>query len=70
MEKAFPKRMVSPKQAAEMFSTSAGTLANWRTLKRGPKYFKRGTKVLYCIADLDAFFTANPVLTVDSIEAR
>jgi len=64
------RRMVSPNEAAIIFSISPGTLGNWRSAKRGPKYFKVGHKVLYNLADLEAYFTAQPVLTVDSIEAR
>ena len=72
MEKAFQdfKKMVSTKQAGEMYAHSPGTLANWRTLKKGPRYFKRGHKVLYRLEDLEKFFTECPVLTTDSLEAR
>lgn len=66
-KKAFPARMVSTIEAAEIFSTSPGTLQNWRSLKRGPRFFRVGRKCLYKLADLEEFFTKEPVLTVDSL---
>ena len=67
-KKVFSARMVSTIEAAELFSVSTGTLQNWRSLKnRGPRYFKVGRKILYKLSDLEEFFTANPVLTLDSL---
>lgn len=71
MQKDFPKKMmVSPNEAARIFSVSPGTLGNWRSAKRGPKFFKIGAKVLYRVDDLETFFTSTPVLTVDSLEGQ
>ena len=68
MEKDFSrKKMVSPNEAAQMYSTAPGTLGNWRAAKRGPKFFKVGHKVLYQVDDLESFFTSSPVLTIDSL---
>ena len=62
------KRMVTAQEAARMYSVAPGTLSNWRSAKnRGPRYFVQGRMVRYDIEDLEAFFKANPVLTVDSI---
>lgn len=71
MEKRFPniKRMVSTQEAALLFSVSPGTLQNWRSLKRGPRFFRVNRKILYYVNDLEAFFTQCPILTTDSIEA-
>ena len=68
MQQNFPKKkMVSPNEAALIFSVSPGTLGNWRSAKRGPKFFKVGHKVLYQLDDLENFFTSTPVLTTDSL---
>jgi hypothetical protein len=67
MEKGLQKKMLSPAQVAELYSISPGSLANWRSLKRGPKFYKISRKVLYRVEDCEDFFTANPVLTVDSL---
>jgi hypothetical protein len=58
----------TPKQVSANYGISVGTLANWRTQKRGPKYFKVGGKVLYRTQDVEAFLFSCPVLTIDSME--
>ena len=63
--------MVSTGEAAAMFSVAGGTLQNWRSQKKGPKFFRVRRKVLYRVDDLEDFFTSTPVLTLDSLpEAR
>ena len=59
--------MVSTAQAATMYPYSAGTFQNLRSQKRGPRYFKIGRKCAYLVSDLEAYFSQNPVLTVDSL---
>ncbi len=63
------KRMVGTEEAEVLYSTPKGTLANWRSAKKGPKFYKVNRKILYKLEDLEDFFTATPVSTVDSIEA-
>jgi hypothetical protein len=63
-------RMVSPEDAARLFSTSPGTLANWRCLKKGPRFYKVNRKILYKVDDLEDFFTSAPVQTIDSLEGK
>jgi len=58
----------TPKQVSANYGISVGTLANWRTQKRGPKYYKVGGKVLYRTEDVEAFLFSCPVLTIDSME--
>lgn len=67
MEKGLQKKMLSPAEVSLVYSISVGSLGNWRSVKRGPKFYKIGSKVLYKSEDLESFFTANPVLTVDSL---
>lgn len=61
------RKTVSPHQAAEIYGLSVGTLANLRSQKRGPKYFRCGRKILYKIEDFEKWLLSNPVLTIDSL---
>ncbi|VWC95446.1 transcriptional regulator [Burkholderia lata] len=44
-----------PKEAAERLRTTVGTLAVMRVKGTGPKFIKFGRKVLYPVAELEAF---------------
>ncbi|RKR74754.1 helix-turn-helix transcriptional regulator [Frondihabitans australicus] len=53
--------------AASYIGVSRKTLANWRVLGEGPGYVrlgKAGSRVVYRVADLDAFLAARVVGTV------
>ena len=67
MDRKLEKRAFTPKQAAEMFGLSVGTLANLRYQKIGPRYYRVGRKVLYLVADFEAWIMQNPIITVDSL---
>jgi hypothetical protein len=67
MDKVDTRKMISPKRACDIYDIAPGTLANLRTARRGPKYFKVGAKVLYNLADLEAYFTARPIVTIDTL---
>ncbi len=41
--------------AARYLGVSPNTLRNWRTLGRGPRFYKIGALVKYRASDLDAF---------------
>ena len=62
--------MISTSEAAAMFSVAGGTLQNWRSQKKGPRYFRCSRKILYRVEDLEDFFTSTPVLTIDSLPER
>jgi excisionase family DNA binding protein len=50
------KSILTPKQAAEHLSIPAGTLAQWRSQGRGPKYHKLGGRLVrYRLEDLEAY---------------
>jgi predicted DNA-binding transcriptional regulator AlpA len=51
------------KAAAEFLGLKPGTLATWRSEKRGPKYFKIGRACFYAPADLDAWIQKQAVET-------
>ena len=68
--KEIEKRMLGPAEVEERYPISKGTLANWRSAKRGPKYYKVGRKALYDVNDLEDFFLHNPVETIDSLKEK
>lgn len=67
MERPLIKKTIRPHEAAEVYGISAGTLANLRSRKEGPQYFKRGRAVFYFVRDFEAWLTRNPVLTRESV---
>jgi hypothetical protein len=54
-------RFVNDIEAAKILSTSPQTLRNWRHLRRGPAYSKRGRMVRYSVEDLIQFMKAGRV---------
>jgi len=63
---------LTPKEAVAaypMLTKAEGTLANWRNKKKGPRYYKVGSKILYRPADIETFLFQNPVQTIDSVKA-
>lgn len=65
------KLAVTAQEASELYGIAKGSLANLRYQKKGPKYFivnKR--KVLYRVADLEAWLYQNPVQTIDSFNDK
>lgn len=63
-------KALRPKDAVENYPALGceGGLANMRSKKIGPKFFKVGRKVVYRPEDIEAFLFRAPVLTRDSIE--
>lgn len=61
------KRKLNNIEAAEYLGICPNTLEVWRCKHKGPRYAKIGTRVLYDIDDLEAFFTARAVETRESI---
>lgn len=47
--------LLHEKDAAPLVGVEPKTLANWRTLGRGPKFIKAGKRVMYDPADLKAW---------------
>jgi len=45
-----------------------GTLRNWRSQGKGPRFFKIGRKVIYRPEDIERFLFSRPILTQDSRE--
>lgn len=62
-------KMVDRSTAARLFSTTYGTLANLACRGLGPKFYRRGAKILYRVEDLEKYYMAAPVETSDSAGA-
>lgn len=54
-KKSRQSEILSTKDLAERWHMSYRTLINWRSLKKGPKYFKVGSSVRYRLADIIDF---------------
>lgn len=67
------KKALTPKEVAEIYGLSVGTLNQWRYKKVGPRYFRintgtgRGRKIIYMIEDIEEFVKRDPVITIGSI---
>ena len=59
MTERVASRYMTPNDAAGYTSYKVGTLANMRVTGGGPRYLKRGKKVLYVVEDLDAWMRAD-----------
>ena len=46
------ERYVNDVEAAKILSSSPQTLRNWRHMRKGPAYSKRGRMVRYRVSDL------------------
>lgn len=62
------KKALTPREAAQLYSLSEGTLANLRAAGKGCRFYRVGRKVLYLVSDFDAWIKRNPILTIDSIK--
>ena len=54
--------LVTEVEAALFLRLKPQTIRQWRTLKRGPRYFKVGGAVRYKTADLEQFVNAGALL--------
>jgi len=69
--KILGQQVFSPREAARALALSAGTLANWRCKRIGPRFYRLGgRKIVYLEKDLAAWMRREPVLTRDSVEAE
>ena len=57
-------------EAASYLGLRPGTLEIWRSLGKGPRYLKIGRRVVYELADIDAYAKAHAVETSESAEMR
>ena len=57
---------LNTKEAAAYLNVKPNTLEIWRCRHRGPRYAKIGTRVVYDLEDLEAFFASRAVDTLES----
>lgn len=60
---------LTPKEAADRLRLAVITLAHWRVAGTGPRFIKLGRKVLYPIAELEAFERAS-LHVANSVKAK
>lgn len=53
-----PDGRLTRAHAAKYLGVAEQTLANWRSIGRGPKSFRLGGRVFYRLSDLEAFVDA------------
>lgn len=62
MSQPLTPRRISEREAARYLGVkNERTLQDWRHRRVGPSYAKLGRRVVYDVADLDAFLAANRV---------
>lgn len=61
---------LNTQQAAAYLGLKPCTLEAWRCRKRGPRYAKLGSRVMYDQDELEIWFAAQSVATVDSVRLR
>jgi predicted DNA-binding transcriptional regulator AlpA len=65
------KALLICREAAEFLGVPVGTLAQWRSQRRGPPYIKlEGRLVRYRQVDLDTYLSERLTLTSDMPAAR
>ncbi len=66
-----PKTLLTPQEAAQFLGVLVGTLAHWRSERRGPPYVKlEGRLVRYRLSDLEEYLARHSVETdVDRVSA-
>lgn len=64
-------RLLTPKEASEFLGIPEGTLAQWRSQRRGPAFVKmEGRLVRYRASDLEQYITSRIVETEVSLANR
>jgi len=51
---------LTPEDLARMWQVSPGTIANWRTSKKGPEFIRIGGLVRYSPAAVEAWLAKQP----------
>lgn len=57
------RKALTTQEVVEIYGMNQGTLANLRWMKTGPKYYRRGRRILYKPEDIERWLFASPVLT-------
>lgn len=67
MNRPLPKKALSVSQACHVYDLDPGTMANLRSQKKGPRFYRVGHKIYYRPEDLEQWLFRNPILTTDSL---
>lgn len=62
-DRAGTSSCVDESDAARYLCVSAGTLRNWRSMSRGPRFARVGRRIVYRMVDLEAFLDESLVET-------
>jgi hypothetical protein len=55
--------LFKPIEVEQRFKIKRGTLANWRSSKKGPPYLKVGGRIYYPVSGLIDWFKAHKVIS-------
>lgn len=61
------QKALSASSACALYDLDPRTMANLRSLRKGPRYFKASRKIYYRPEDIEAWLFGNPILTTDSL---
>lgn len=61
-----PNKKLNTEEAAAFLGVRPCTLEVWRCKKKGPKYSKLGSRVMYDQTELETYFASRSVHTVDT----
>ena len=64
------RRLLRTEEAALYLGLASGTLENWRTKGRGPRWLRPSRIVVYDIRDLDAWVDAERRQTIDERSSK
>jgi len=68
VNESIQKKALNPPEVAARYGIPTGTLANMRSERRGPRFYKIGRKkILYFDEDVESWLRSNPVETIDSV---
>lgn len=62
-----PNKKLNTREAAEFLGVKPCTLELWRCRKKGPRYSKLGSRVMYDLSELEAWFASQSVHTIDTV---
>ena len=64
------EKALTAEGVAEVYNVPMGTLANYRWRGEGPKFHRRGKRIIYFVGDVEAWLKSEPVQTTDTIDNR
>ncbi|MFA5999467.1 MAG: hypothetical protein WC783_00600 [Candidatus Paceibacterota bacterium] len=54
-------RLISPEELSAVSAYALKTLANWRSLRRGPKFIKKDNRIWYRVSDVNKWFKTESI---------